>query len=63
MKTETHFRCMKCRVILPLEERENKPWTGWKADGTLTKVDNYCCPDCGSNDLVIRAPGVDAIAA
>jgi Zn finger protein HypA/HybF involved in hydrogenase expression len=59
----THFRCKKCRVILPLESRENKPWTGWKAGGELVKVDNFCCPECGSNDLVLRAPGVDAKAA
>ncbi len=59
----THFRCNKCRVILPLEDRVNKPWTGWNGDGTLTKVANHCCPDCGSNDLVMRAPGADAKAA
>ncbi len=54
MGKDTHFRCMKCRVILPIEARKNKHWNGWKLSGEYVRVDNFCCPECGSNDLVYR---------
>jgi len=58
VEMDTHYRCKKCRVIGRVEELVNRPWTGWR-NGDLVKVPNLCCPDCGSNDLLMRAPGVD----
>lgn len=66
MADHTHFRCMSCNEIQPLNARENNVWTGWTyVDGKmkLVPINNYCCPLCGSNDLIFRAPGVDAVAA
>ncbi len=66
MSKQTHFKCMNCQIVLPLDQRANKPWTGWrisKNGSILIQTANFCCPDCGSNDLVVRAPGVDAVAA
>lgn len=59
MEKFTHFRCMGCKIIKTLEFRVNNHWVGWDKDGNIKKVDNHCCPDCGSNDLIYRSPGVD----
>lgn len=59
MEKPTHFRCIRCKVILPVKDMINKPWNGWNAKGEIVKVDNFTCPECGSNDLVMRAVGVD----
>ena len=54
----THFRCGACRVILPIGDLINRPWVGWDKSGAV-QANNWCCPDCGSNDIIYRAPGAD----
>jgi len=57
MTKQTYFRCMGCRApVRPSTESINRPWTGWNSDGSTVLVDNKCCPECGSNDLVYFVP-------
>ena len=50
----THYKCMSCKTIAPVQERVNIPWMGWAPNGDAIHVPNYCCGSCGSNDLVLR---------
>ena len=52
-----YFKCMACKAVRPVDEAVNKPWTGWKNENgqTITMpINNFCCPDCESNDLTWR---------
>lgn len=54
----THFRCRACRAISPIADLIDQPWFGWNAAG-IQRAQNLCCPDCGSNDIIFRAPESD----
>ena len=55
MTTEDSYKCMRCKTITEQSGLDNRQWFGWRyVDGkaVTVPVNNYCCPHCGSNDLV-----------
>jgi len=43
-------KCRKCKSETKVSDLINQPFTGWRG-GKITKVNNFTCPICGSNDI------------
>ena len=52
--------CMSCKVRMPIDTLVNNAWHGWKlnkrGESVATKIDNLCCPTCGTNDIRYVSP-------
>lgn len=47
------YVCNRCKSTGKTSTLKNDKLAGWK-NGKITRVNNYRCPICGSNDLCFR---------